>query len=117
MNIKEVFKNMNEYFSPKIIATVNDTYVKLAKFKGEFPEHIHENEDEMFFVLKGEFELLCGKKIYNLKEGDSFVVKKGQSHMPKSKEESWIMLIESKNTKHSGDIATNLSKTIEEQML
>lgn len=115
-NVLKFFKDIEDYWSPKIIAEVNDEYVKIAKFKGELVWHDHKNSDEMFYVVKGYFDLHIENKIINLNEGDFYVVKKGLKHKPVSKEESWVMMIEKKETKHTGDVVSDITKTIDEQL-
>jgi mannose-6-phosphate isomerase-like protein (cupin superfamily) len=115
-SVIDFFKEIKDYWSPKIIAEVNDEYVKLAKFKGELVLHDHKNSDEMFYVVKGSFDLHLENKIIHLNEGDFYVVKKGIQHKPVSEEESWIMMIEKKETKHTGDVVYDITKTIDEQL-
>jgi mannose-6-phosphate isomerase-like protein (cupin superfamily) len=114
-NIKEMFNLVNDYWSPRIVGDVNDDYIKIAKFKGELVWHDHENEDEMFYVVKGSFDLHLEDKVITLNEGDFYVVKKGITHKPSAKEECWVMLIEKKDTKHTGNVDTPFTKTIEDQ--
>ena len=117
MNIPEKFKEIKEYFSPKIVGEVNDVFVKIAKIKGEdIPWHNHKNEDELFYILEGNllFEI-DGEEPFTLKEGDMFVVKKGINHRVSSSEECKIMLIENKTTEHTGDVKSKITKTINQQ--
>lgn len=118
MNIPEKFKEINEYFSPKIVGEVNDVFVKIAKIKGEdIPWHNHKNEDELFYILEGKllFEIE-GEEALTMKEGDMFVVKKGKYHRVSSSEECKIMLIENKTTEHTGDVKSKITKTINQQL-
>jgi mannose-6-phosphate isomerase-like protein (cupin superfamily) len=115
-NIHEAFDTITLYWSPKIIAEINDVYVKLAKLKGEFVWHDHADEDEYFQIIKGELEIKYENYSIFLKEGDSHVVPKGKSHFPIAKEECWVLLIENKSTAHTGDIIVEGTKSIEEQL-
>lgn len=115
-NVFDLFNSVNEFWSPKIIADVNNDYVKIAKFKGDIVWHNHENEDEMFYVLRGNFDLHLENHIITLNEGDYYVVKKGIMHKPTAKEECWVMIIENKETKHTGNIVSEITKSIEEQL-
>jgi len=115
-NIIDLFQAVSDYWSPKIIADVNDDYIKLAKFKGELMWHDHENEDEMFYVVRGSFDLHLKDEIITLNEGDYYVVKKGIKHKPVAKEECWVMLIEKKETKHTGNVISDITKSVEEQL-
>ncbi len=118
MNINDYFSEITAYFSPKVIGEVNDVFVKLAKIKGEdIPWHNHAHEDEAFFILEG--ELLFeeeGKDSFLLKKGDFYVVKQGVNHRVSSKEECRIMLIENKSTAHTGEVQSDITKSIEEQL-
>lgn len=118
MNIHDQLSKINSYFSPKVIGEVNDTFVKLAKIKGnDIPWHNHANEDEAFFILEGElrFEEM-GKDPFVLKKGDFYVVRKGIDHRVSSTEECHIMLIEHKTTAHTGEVVSPVTKSITEQL-
>jgi quercetin dioxygenase-like cupin family protein len=117
MNLKDAFLSLDNYFSPKIIGEVNDQYIKVVKIKGQqVPWHNHENEDELFYVVKGTFLLeIENQPNLLLKKGDLFVVKKGENHRVSSKKECLIMLIESKTTEHTGKIKSAITKSVEEQ--
>lgn len=119
MNLKDKFRGIDEYFSPKIIGEVNEVFVKLAKIKGDkVPWHNHVNEDELFYVIEGEllFEIE-GKDSFIMKEGDLFIVKKGINHRVSSTKECKIMLIENKTTKHTGNVASEITKSIDDQKI
>lgn len=115
-NIYKYFDKVKDHWSPKIIAEVNDEYIKVAKFQGELVWHDHENEDEMFFVVKGSFDLHLENEVVHMQEGDFYVVKKGIKHKPSAKGECWVMLIEKKETKHTGNVKTEITKSIEDQL-
>lgn len=117
-NIEEIVSRITEYFSPKIIAEVDEHYVKIAKIRGDdVPWHSHENEDELFYILKGMLTMeVKGQLPCQMHEGDLIVVPKGLSHRVYSIEECVIMLIESKLTKHTGELTTGITKSVEEQM-
>jgi quercetin dioxygenase-like cupin family protein len=117
MNLKQKLQQINEYFSPKIIGEVNDVFVKLAKIKGnELPWHNHKEEDELFYILEGSllFEIE-GEESFTMNQGDLYIVKKGINHRISSKEECCILLIENKTTAHTGEIFTDITKSIDEQ--
>ncbi len=115
-NVLDQFELIKEYWSPKIIAEVNNDYIKIAKIKGKIVWHDHENGEEMFYVIKGEFTLHLEDDNVHLNKGDFYVVKKGVKHKPVAKKECWIMLIETKDTKHTGKVKTDLTKTIVDQL-
>lgn len=117
MNLKDAFLSLDNYYSPKIIGEVNDQYIKVVKIKGqEVPWHHHENEDELFYVVKGTLLMeIENQPDLLLKKGDLFVVKKGINHRVSSTEECLILLIESKTTEHTGKITAVITKTIGDQ--
>lgn len=104
INIYDKLNLFNEYWSPKILGEVNETYVKIAKLKGEFLWHVHENEDEMFYILKGQLIIRFRDKDVTLNEGEFIVIPKGIEHMPVAKDEVHVMLIEAKTTLNTGDV-------------
>ncbi len=116
-NLAKHFSQITDYFSPKVIGEVNDAYIKIAKVKGDdVPWHTHDNEDEMFYMVKGSLMMeIEGQDSFELKEGEFYIVKHGVKHRVYSKEECWILLIENKSTKHTGDVKSSITKSIEEQ--
>jgi len=116
-NIPKLFEQITNYFSPKIIGEVNDVYIKLTKVKGDdVPWHIHDNEDEMFFIFRGSLTMQIEKKdSFELKEGDFYIVKKGLLHRVFSVDECLVMLVENKETKHTGSVQSKITKSVEEQ--
>ena len=108
-----------ELWSPRVIARVNDQYVKVARVQGEFPWHAHELEDELFLVLKG--ALSIGRNEADggpvtLRPGEMFVVPKGVRHNTSASEETWIALIETVTTEHTGGEQTPMTRSIAEQL-
>lgn len=104
-NINKKFEQIKEYWTPKIIGELNGQYVKLARIKDEFIWHSHQNEDEMFVVFKGTLIMDFRDKTTETKKGEILIIPKGVEHRPRTNgEEVWIMLIEPKETKHTGDI-------------
>ena len=104
INIYEKLNLFNEHWSPKILGEVNESYIKVVKIKGEFLWHVHENEDEMFYVLKGLLMIRFRDKDVILNEGEFLIVPKGIEHMPVAEEEVHMMLIEAKTTLNTGDV-------------
>jgi mannose-6-phosphate isomerase-like protein (cupin superfamily) len=117
MNLLEQFEKVTEYFSPMIIGEVNDVYIKIAKVKGDdVPWHTHDNEDELFYIVKGRLMMeLKGREGFELGEGELFVVEKGIEHRIHADVECWLILIENKSTKHTGDVESHITRSIEEQ--
>ena len=109
--------SVEEYWSPKIVARVNDQYVKVAKVLGEFTWHSHAEEDELFYVLRGVLKIRYeGGRTVELGPGSMHVVPRGVLHNPLAEEECWMVLIEPVATKHTGDVVTPLTKSIERQL-
>ena len=101
--IKDKLSLFKEYWNPKIVGELNGQHIKLAKFKGEFVWHKHDNEDEMFFVLRGEFRMEFRDKNVDLKENEFLIVPKGVEHRPVAENEVAVMLFEPKSTLNTGD--------------
>ena len=91
---RQVAENLKELWSPGIIAEVDNSFVQVAKIKGEFPWHSHEMEDELFMVLEGEMSIELEDSRVKLKTGDLHVVPKGTAHRPSAAEECLILLFE-----------------------
>ncbi len=118
MNLRAQFNDVNEYFSPKVIGEINDVYVKVAKINGEkIPWHNHKDEDELFYIVEGAllFEIE-GKPPFTLTQGDLFIVQKGVNHRVSSDADCLIMLIEKKTTAHTGEVQSDITRSIEEQL-
>lgn len=118
INLKHHLSEVNEYFSPKIIGEVNDVFIKVAKIKGEkVPWHNHENDDELFYVVEGCLLMeIENQESITMNKGDIYVVRKSINHRVSSTEECHIMLIENKTTQHTGDVQSEITKTVEEQL-
>lgn len=116
-NLLEELGLVTEYWSPRIVAQVNDQYVKVAKLKGTFTWHKHDDEDELFHILKGQLIIEYENEEVHLKEGDIHVVHKGVMHNPVAKDECWVALIETVTTKHTGDVVTEQTKTLDQQLI
>lgn len=109
VNLEEKFELFKEHWSPKIVGDLNDSHVKLAKFKGEFVWHKHDNEDELFLVIKGNLLIKLRGYDVNLKEGEFVIIPKGVEHLPIAEEEVHVMLIEPKSTLNTGDTQGDLT--------
>lgn len=109
INLKEKLSKFSEYWSPKIIAQMNDYHFKLVKFKGDFVWHTHDKTDETFIVLEGEMRINFRDGTVDLKEGEMFVVPKGTEHKPFAEEECRVMLVEPVGTINTGDLETDLT--------
>jgi mannose-6-phosphate isomerase-like protein (cupin superfamily) len=113
---KQVAAGLNELWSPRVVGEVDDAYIKVAKVHGSLAWHSHENEDELFFILKGCLRIEMESGPVELNEGEMFVVPKGVRHNPVADQECHLMLIERKSTLHTGDVATERTRSLAEQL-
>jgi mannose-6-phosphate isomerase-like protein (cupin superfamily) len=104
INLAEKFSRITEYWKPYIAGELNGQLVKLDKLKGEFVWHHHQNEDEMFLVVKGRFRIEFRDKTVWLEEGEFIVVPRGVEHKPVADEEAWILLFEPASTLNTGNV-------------
>lgn len=112
VTLAEKFSKINEHWHPYIIGELNDNFIKLAKVKGEFVWHKHDDEDELFIVQRGTLFIDFRDKTVAVKAGEILTVPKGVEHRPHTNgEEVHLMLIEPKQTKHTGELKTE--KTVE----
>lgn len=112
-----VAASLPELWSPRVVAEVDEVYVKVARVKGQMVWHSHENEDELFLILKGKLRLeIEGGDPVDLEEGELFVVGKGVRHLPIAEEECHLLLIERKSTRHTGNEKSELTRSIEDQL-
>ena len=111
-----VAATLTELWSPRVVAELDDSYVKVAKVHGSLAWHSHDNEDELFFILKGSLRIEMEGRTIVLREGETFVVPKGVRHNPVAEQECHIMLIERKSTLHTGSEVTAQTRTLEEQL-
>jgi mannose-6-phosphate isomerase-like protein (cupin superfamily) len=115
VNISQKLDLFNEYWSPRIVGELNDSHIKLVKVKGEFVWHQHENEDEMFLVIKGKLLIKLRDRDLWLNEGELAVIPKRVEHCPVAEEEVHIMLLEPKSTLNTGDQQNE--RTVEAQWI
>ena len=115
VNLNKKFNLFNEQWQPKIAGELNDSYVKLAKVEGEFVWHQHENEDELFFVVKGTLTIKLRERDLTIREGEFVVIPKGVEHMPVAEDEVWIMMLEPKNTSNTGNVTNE--RTVEAEWI
>ena len=104
VNLNEKFALINEHWRPKVVGELNGQEVKLVKFQGEFPWHKHENEDEMFMALKGNFRLEFRDKTVELTSGEFIIVPRGVEHRPVAETEVEVLLFEPANLKNTGNV-------------
>jgi len=105
INLQSKFELFSEYWSPKIIAEMNNYQLKLVKIKGEFTRHEHKDTDEVFIVIEGSMGIEFKDRTIELNEGEMIVVQKEEQHKPFATEECKVLIIEPRgvvNTGHSG---------------
>jgi mannose-6-phosphate isomerase-like protein (cupin superfamily) len=110
INLLEKFNLFSEHWSPKIVGELNGQLVKLVRFKGEFVFHHHENEDELFLVVKGKFKMEYRDKTVEINEGEMIIVPRGIEHKPVAEEEAWVMLFEPASTLNTGNVVNERTK-------
>ncbi|HEY2544962.1 MAG TPA: cupin domain-containing protein [Candidatus Acidoferrum sp.] len=104
INIKEKFSLFKDQWSPKLLGEINDCAVKAVKLQGEFVWHHHDNEDELFLVVKGTLRMKFRDREAVVREGEFIIVPHGVEHLPIADEETHILLIEPKSTLNTGNI-------------
>src|SRR4051812_31007617 len=102
INLADKFAQFSEHWSPKIVAALNGQHVKLVKFQGEFVWHQHENEDELFLVVRGSFRMEFRDRRVELREGEMLVVPRGVEHRPVAEQEVSVLLFEPAATVNTG---------------
>jgi mannose-6-phosphate isomerase-like protein (cupin superfamily) len=110
VNIAEKFSKFNDYWNPRITGELNNQHVKLVKFKGEFVWHKHDNEDEMFFVVEGKFNMEFRDKTIEIGQNEFIIVPKGVEHRPVAENEVSVMLFEPATTLNTGNTTSELTK-------
>jgi mannose-6-phosphate isomerase-like protein (cupin superfamily) len=116
VNLAEKFSLFNDYCNPRIIGELNGQHVKAVKLKGEFVWHSHKQEDELFLVIKGTFNMELRDKTVTIKEGEFFIVPRTVEHKPVAAEEVHILLFEPTTTLNTGDLENELTKTTLEKI-
>jgi len=104
VNLAEKFGKFQDYWNPRIICELNDCHVKAVKIKGEFVWHHHDDEDELFLVVKGRLRMRFRDHEALVREGEFLIVRRGVEHLPVGDEEVHIMLLEPKTTLNTGNI-------------
>lgn len=104
VNIADKFSKISEYWKPYIGAELNGQCVKFDKLKGEFVFHHHDNEDELFLVVKGRFCMEFRDRQEWIEEDEFIVVPRGVEHRPVAPEECWILLFEPSSTLNTGNV-------------
>ena len=116
VNLSEKFGLFSEHWSPKIAGEVNDSFVKLVKFRGDFVWHKHEDEDEMFLVVKGSIVIKLRDGDLTLGEGEFAIIPRGVEHKPYAKEEAHVLLFEPKTVLNTGDVVNERTRPVLERI-
>ena len=115
-NLKVEAASLSDYWTPRVLGQVNDQYVKVAKLKGEFAWHKHDDEDELFLILRGELTMQYESHSVQLKEGEFHVVPRGVIHNPICQQECLVALIETVTTKHTEELELDQTVSIDAQL-
>lgn len=107
---------LTELWSPRVIAELDDYYVKVAKLHGEFGWHAHADEDELFQVLEGQLKLRFRDGEVVLNAGELYVVAKGREHNPLAEQPCTVLLVEKKTTAHTGEVQSELTRSLADQL-
>ena len=110
VSLQDKFSLFSEYWTPKIVGELNGQQIKLVKFLGEFVWHKHDEEDELFFVVKGSFTMQLRDKNIEINEGEFFIVPHGVEHRPVAEKEVWVMLFEPTSTLNTGNVKDEKTK-------
>ena len=117
VNLFTEAEKLEKYWSPRVLGRINDQFIKVAKVKGELAWHKHDDEDELFLILKGKLRIEYEDRTHvDLSEGDFHIVPRGVMHNPVCEEECLIVLIEPATTRHTGDLVTERTVSIAEQL-
>jgi mannose-6-phosphate isomerase-like protein (cupin superfamily) len=104
VNTAQKFASFDEHWKPKIAGELNGQYIKLVKFLGEFVWHHHDEEDELFLVVKGRFRMQFRDQDVWIEEGEFIVVPRGVEHRPVAEEEAHVLLFEPASTLNTGNV-------------
>ena len=115
INLAQKFSLFQEPWSPRIVAEINGSYVKLARLNGEFVWHHHDSEDELFLVIQGELTIQLHERDLHLGPGELVVIPKGVEHKPFAEGEVQILLLEPKSTRNTGNVQNE--RTVEAQWI
>jgi mannose-6-phosphate isomerase-like protein (cupin superfamily) len=116
VNLPEKLSLIHDHWNPRIAGELNGQHVKLVKFKGEFVWHKHDHEDEMFYVVKGEFNMELRDRTIVLKENEFLIIPRSVEHRPVAKHEVSVMLFEPASTLNTGDTRGEMTREILEKI-
>ena len=111
VNLAHKFNLFQDYWSPKIVGELNDSYVKLVKLRGKFVWHHHEAEDELFLVMKGRLLIKLRDRDIWLEKGEFVIIPRGVDHLPVAEKEAHALLLEPKSTLNTGNVRSEKTVT------
>jgi mannose-6-phosphate isomerase-like protein (cupin superfamily) len=112
INLADKLSTFTEYWQPRVVGQFNGHDLMVAKVKGEFVWHKHDDTDDFFLVLSGRISIQLRDGVVTLRPGEVFVVPKGVEHRPVAEEESHILLIEPQGTPNTGNAATAAGRRV-----
>jgi mannose-6-phosphate isomerase-like protein (cupin superfamily) len=115
VTLSKKFDLFHQYWHPKIVGELNDSYVKLAKLMGEFVWHHHDNEDELFLVVRGTLVIKLRERDLTVREGELVIIPKGVEHLPVAEQEVHVLLLEPKTTLNTGNVQNE--RTVEAEWI
>ncbi len=115
INLADKLVQIQDYWHPRIVGELNDSYVKLVKLKGEFVWHHHETEDELFLVVKGTLVIRLRGRDLTINEGEFAIIPHGVEHMPVAEQEVHVLLLEPKSTIKTGNVTSD--RTVESEWI
>ena len=110
INLLQKFELIEDHWNPRVAGQLNGQEVKLVKFIGEFIWHHHDQEDELFLVVKGSFNMELRDQTIELNEGEMLIVPMGVEHRPVAKEEVWVLLFEPASTLNTGNLVNERTR-------
>ena len=111
VNIEKCFERFEDLFSPKIVGELNGQHVKLVRAEGDkVPFHTHDDEDELFYVLEGELDIIDGDGEFTLRAGEFYIVRRGSEHRVIPRGHVKLMLFEPADIEHTGKVRTEITK-------
>lgn len=116
VNLQEKFDLISKTWTPIIVGELNGQQVRLVKIKGEFVMHQHENEDELFLVIKGSMKMDYGDRMVNVAEGEFIIIPHGTKHRPIAENETQILLFEPASVLNTGDVVNEYTHNSPKRM-
>ena len=110
INLAQKFAQFTDQWHPHVVADLNDQHVKLAKVQGEFIWHRHAAEDELFMVVQGTLLMDFRDRTEEVRPGQLLLVPRGTEHRPRAEAETWILMIEPKTTRNTGEVESERTR-------